>query len=90
MMDMSMGMNLLPQQQMKASPALIALNNMLVLSTQELQQLVQTELADNPALEQDESDEALCSRCGRPLSGATCIYCLHEDMKKKIKKRKYK
>lgn len=81
MMDMSMGMNLLPQQQMKASPALIALNNMLVLSTQELQQLVQTELADNPALEQDESDEALCSRCGRPLSGATCIYCLHEDMK---------
>ncbi|KPV46780.1 hypothetical protein SE17_43005, partial [Kouleothrix aurantiaca] len=76
-----MGMNLLPQQQMKASPALIALNNMLVLSTQELQQLVQTELADNPALEQDESDEALCSRCGRPLSGATCIYCLHEDMK---------
>ncbi len=81
MMDMSMGMNLLPQQQMKASPALIALNNMLVLSTQELQQLVQTELADNPALEQAESDEALCSRCGRPLSGATCIYCLHEDMK---------
>lgn len=81
MMDMSMGMNLLPQQQMKASPALIALNNMLVLSTQELQQLVQNELEDNPALEQAESDEALCSRCGRPLSGATCIYCLHEDMK---------
>ncbi|HNP85161.1 MAG TPA: RNA polymerase factor sigma-54 [Kouleothrix sp.] len=81
MMDMNMGMNLLPQQQMKASPALIALNNMLVLSTQELQQLVQNELEDNPALEQAESDEALCSRCGRPLSGATCIYCLHEDMK---------
>ena len=81
MMDMSMGMGLLPQQQMKASPALIALNNMLVLSTLELQQLVQNELEENPALEQMESDEALCSRCGRPLSGATCIYCLHEDMK---------
>jgi RNA polymerase sigma-54 factor len=81
MMDMSMGMSLLPQQQMKASPALIALNNMLVLSTLELQQLVQVELEENPALEQMESDEALCSRCGRPLSGATCIYCLHEDMK---------
>jgi len=81
MMDMSMGMNLLPQQQMKASPALIALNNMLVLSTLELQQLVQTELEENPALEQIESEDALCSRCGRPLSGATCIYCLHEDMK---------
>jgi RNA polymerase sigma-54 factor len=81
MMDMSMGMNLLPQQQMKASPALIALNNMLVLSTLELQQLVQAELEENPALEQLESDESLCSRCGRPLSGATCIYCLHEDLK---------
>lgn len=81
MMDMSMGMNLLPQQQMKASPALIALNNMLVLSTLELQQLVQNELEENPALEQMESDDALCSRCGRPLSGATCIYCLHEDLK---------
>jgi RNA polymerase sigma-54 factor len=81
MMDMSMGMDLLPQQQMRASPALIALNNMLVLSTLELQQLVQQELEENPALEQLESDEALCSRCGRPLSGATCIYCLHEDLK---------
>ena len=81
MMEMSMGMGLLPQQQMKASPALIALNNMLVLSTLELQQLVQQELEDNPALDQVESEEALCSRCGRPLSGATCIYCLHEDLK---------
>jgi len=81
MMDMSMGMNLLPQQQMKASPALIALNNMLVLSTQDLQQLVQAELEQNPALDQMESEESLCSRCGRPLSGVTCIYCLHEDLK---------
>ena len=76
-----MGMSLLPQQQMKASPALIALNNMLVLSTIELQQLVQQEIEDNPALEQVESEETLCSRCGRPLSGSTCIYCLHEDLK---------
>lgn len=83
MMEMSMGMGLLPQQQMKASPALIALNNMLVLSTLELQQLVQQELEENPALDQLEADEALCSRCGRPLpaSGTTCIYCLHEDLK---------
>lgn len=81
MMDMTMGMNLLPQQQMKASPALIALNNMLVLSTLELQQLIQQELEENPALEQLENEETLCGRCGRPLSGATCIYCLHEDLK---------
>jgi RNA polymerase sigma-54 factor len=80
-MEMSMGMDMLPQQQMKASPALIALNNMLVLSTIELQQLVQQELEENPALDQIESEDSLCSRCGRPLSGATCIYCLHEDLK---------
>src|SRR5262249_25108300 len=35
----------------------------------------------NPALEQIESEDSLCSRCGRPLSGTTCIYCLHEDLK---------
>jgi len=81
MMDMSMGMGFLPQQQMKASPALIALNNMLVLSTLELHQLVQQELEENPALEQMESEESICSRCGRPISGVTCIYCLHEDMR---------
>src|SRR5579859_5848496 len=81
MMDMSMGMGMLPQQQMKASPALIALNSMLVLSAAELQQLVQQELEENPALEQLESEDSLCSRCGRPLTGTTCMYCLHEDMR---------
>ena len=80
-MDMSMGMGLLPSQQMRASPALIALNNMLVLSNMELQQLVSQEIEDNPALEQMDSDDALCMRCGRPMSGVTCIYCLHEDMR---------
>jgi RNA polymerase sigma-54 factor len=80
-MDMSMGMGLLPQQQMRASPALIALNSMLVLSTLELQQLVEMELEENPALEQVESEESRCSRCGRPTGGTTCIYCLHEDMR---------
>lgn len=81
MMDMSMGMGMLSSQQMRASPALIALNNMLVLSNQELQQLVQQEMEANPALEEMESVDSLCMRCGRPLSGATCIYCLHEDMR---------
>lgn len=81
MMDMSMGMELLPQQQMKASPALIALNSMLVLSSIELQQLVQRELEENPALDQVETNESTCPTCGRPLSGTTCMYCLHEEYK---------
>jgi RNA polymerase sigma-54 factor len=81
MMDMSMGMQMAPQMQMKASPALIALNNMLILSTLELQQMIQQELEENPALEMNEADEEMCQRCGRPFSGATCMFCLQEDMR---------
>ncbi len=79
MMDMSMGMAV--QQQMKASPALIALNNMLILSTLELQQMIQHEIEENPALELLESEEGLCQRCGRQLSGALCMYCQQEDQR---------
>ncbi|MEN9933447.1 MAG: hypothetical protein RLZZ387_26 [Chloroflexota bacterium] len=79
MMDMLASADMLPQQQMKASPALIALNNMLVLSSIELQQLVSRELEENPALDQTEAAEQICVTCGRPLSGNLCVYCLHED-----------
>lgn len=81
MMDMSMGMQMTPQMQMKASPALIALNNMLILSTLELQQMIQQELEENPALELNEAQEDLCQRCGRPFSGTTCMNCLQEDLR---------
>jgi RNA polymerase sigma-54 factor len=83
MMDISMGMEMMPQQQMqmKASPALIALNNMLILSTLELQQMIQHELEENPALEVSETDEEFCARCGRPFAGPTCVHCLQEDMR---------
>lgn len=64
---MAMGMGIQQQQQMKASPALITLNAMLVLSTAELQQMVQRELEENPALEQIDSVDSACHSCGRPL-----------------------
>lgn len=80
MMDMSMGMQMTPQMQMKASPALIALNNMLIMSTLDLQQMIQQELEENPALELNEAED-LCQRCGRPFSGSTCMFCLQEDMR---------
>jgi RNA polymerase sigma-54 factor len=86
MMDMLAGFDMLPQQQMKASPALIALNNMLVLSSQELQQLVSRELEENPALDQNEVEQ-LCVTCGRPLSGNLCVFCLHEDDRLREAKR---
>ncbi|MCU0492993.1 MAG: RNA polymerase factor sigma-54 [Chloroflexaceae bacterium] len=82
MVHMGMGMDLLPQQQMKASPALIALNNMLVLSTTELQELVQRELEENPALDQAEnSSDGLCETCGRPLTEGICLACLHDGIR---------
>lgn len=77
-MDMSMGMDLLPQQQMRASPALIALNNMLVMPMIELQQLVQRELEENPALDQVEASEQPCPTCGRPMNGNLCSFCFYE------------
>ncbi len=81
MMDMSMGMQMTPQMQMKASPALIALNNMLILSTLELQTMIQQELEDNPALELNEAQDEVCQRCGRQYTGTTCMHCLQEDMR---------
>lgn len=81
MMDMSMGMQMTPQMQMKASPALIALNNMLIMSTLDLQQMIQQELEENPALEISENEEEICQRCGRPITSSTCMYCLQEDMR---------
>jgi DNA-directed RNA polymerase specialized sigma54-like protein len=40
-----------PNQTLKVSPRLVAANYILELSSQELQQAISTELADNPALE---------------------------------------
>ncbi|MBA3468053.1 MAG: RNA polymerase factor sigma-54 [Herpetosiphonaceae bacterium] len=85
-MEFRMGMSLDVQTQQtmstKASPALIALNNMLVLSTQELQQLIQQELEENPALENvDVEPEEACDRCGRSISGTICMHCAQEDLR---------
>jgi RNA polymerase sigma-54 factor len=74
-----MTMGMLPQQQMKVSPSLITLNTMLTLSTAELQQLVQQELSENPALEQVEMDEAPCPVCGRPQLHGICPFCAQEQ-----------
>lgn len=76
---MQMGMGYGMEQQMRASPALVALNNMLVLATHELHQLVQKELAENPALDQVETAEVLCTICGRSLQSGVCYACLSAD-----------
>src|SRR5689334_19253083 len=61
------------EQQLRVSPTLIVLNQLLALSSQELQQLVQQELAENPSLELIEGHP--CPTCGTPSVGPLCPFC---------------
>lgn len=62
----------LPQQRM--IPKLMAVNAVLVLPLQALEARIEEELANNPALERDQT---LCARCGRELNGVLCPNCGH-------------
>lgn len=55
----------------KIDPKLIMANNILQLSSLELQQVIEQELAENPALEVPEDD--LCENCDQPRG--VCINC---------------
>src|SRR5687767_12410780 len=66
-------MRLIPQQQMKVTPKQIAANYILQLSSMELQDVVNQELEENPALELDEIQ--VCPLCGNPLAGRVCLTC---------------
>ena len=70
-MDLALQLN--QDQQLRVSPTLIVLNQLLALSSQELQQLVQQELAENPALELVEGQA--CPTCGTPSVGPLCPFC---------------
>lgn len=63
-------------QEMRAwvSPSLIEANYILSLSQQELQQVIEQEMAGNPALEMD--DRPTCPTCGGVLDGTWCSTCL--------------
>ena len=70
---MDLTLQLGQEQQLRVSPTLIVLNQLLALSSQELQQLVQQELAQNPALELVEGHP--CPTCGTPSVGPLCPFC---------------
>ncbi len=70
-MDLSLQVN--QEQSLKVSPTLIVLNQLLALSSMELQQMVQQELADNPALEMVEGRR--CPSCGTPSTSPLCPFC---------------
>jgi len=66
-------MRMIPQQQLKVTPKQIAANSILQLSSMELQDVINTELDENPALDLD--DVQVCPLCGNPLPGRVCLTC---------------
>lgn len=62
------------EQRQKVSARLVAASSMLELTGLALQQAIERELAENPALEADEI--AACDVCGTPLHGSICPTCL--------------
>src|SRR5829696_6047017 len=54
-LDQSLNLQMVPEQAMKVSPTLIMVNQLLALSSIELQQMVRAEMEDNPALEAAET-----------------------------------
>jgi RNA polymerase sigma-54 factor len=63
----------MPQQQLKVTPKQIAANAILQLSSLELQDVINQELAENPALDLEE--QQVCPLCGQPLPGRVCLNC---------------
>lgn len=80
--EVDLSINLAPETVNRVSPNLIALNEVLVLSSQELQEAISAELDSNPALEMDERQ--LCPTCGRSYKGRVCQYCLDDNLGSKV------
>jgi RNA polymerase sigma-54 factor len=70
-MDISLDLNL--EQSARVSPTLIAVNHVLALSSQELQNLIKQEAEENPAF--DIVEHLTCSICGEVLKNGVCINC---------------
>src|SRR5919109_115168 len=76
-LELDLGQEFTPSQTMKVSPRLVAANYILELSSQELQQQIATELAENPALEL--VDVPTCRVCGTELQGSICPRCIQRQ-----------
>jgi RNA polymerase sigma-54 factor len=76
-LEFDQSLDLTPQQSLKVSPRLVAANYILELSSQELQQAIANELADNPALELVETPT--CQTCGAELHGSLCPNCIQRQ-----------
>jgi RNA polymerase sigma-54 factor len=67
-------LQMVPEQSVRVSPTLIMVNQLLALSSLELQQMVRAEMEDNPALESVES--TACISCGAGTTGLYCPVCM--------------
>lgn len=74
---MHLGLDLQQQQEQRLSPRMIQFYAMLQMPALELEQLIEQELAENPALEL--AEEPLCSACGAELTGPICWDCLYRN-----------
>lgn len=61
------------QQQLKVTPKQIAASYILQLSSLELQEVIEQELVENPAL--DMTEVPVCPLCGNQLTGRVCQNC---------------
>jgi RNA polymerase sigma-54 factor len=76
-MDISLEMN--AEQTLRVSPTLIAVNQILALSSMELQAAIKQEAEENPALEILERQT--CSFCGEVLKHGVCAACSRRNYK---------
>jgi RNA polymerase sigma-54 factor len=72
-------MSMMPEMGMRVTPALLNLAQLLSLPSMDLQQLVQQELSDNPALDEVETYEQACARCGSLVIDGICVNCASSD-----------
>src|SRR5947209_10643974 len=75
-MDLSLDMT--QEQTVRVSPTLIAVNQILALSSQELQTAIKQEADENPAFEITEHQT--CSLCGEVLKHGICTNCMRRGM----------
>jgi RNA polymerase sigma-54 factor len=76
-LELDLGQEFTANQTLKVSPRLVAANYILELSSQELQQQINTELSENPALELVETPT--CRVCGTELQGSICPRCIQRQ-----------
>jgi RNA polymerase sigma-54 factor len=70
-MDVRLGVS--PVAKPKPTPKTVVVSNLLELASADLEQAIQSELAENPALKVAET--AYCERCGSTYSGKSCPRC---------------